>query len=130
MRGMRRRGYVKRNLMSLLMLLATLSLCAQSSPSEESYPMINPPAEMLHFLILGDGRAAIYFVEDEWIELSRLMWEDREATAKEAVKEAVVPILAENQVLKAQAGKDRLYKVGFWAALGAALAASVWALTK
>lgn len=92
--------------------------------------MINPPAEMLHFLILPDGREVIYFARDEWIELSRLMWEDREATAKEAVKEAVVPILAENQVLKSQAGKDRLYKVGFWAALAAAVTASVWAIAK
>jgi hypothetical protein len=50
--------------------------------------------------------------------------------AEEAVKVAVVPLLAENQVLKDETGRDRLYKYLFWVALAAAGGALVWAAIK
>lgn len=63
-------------------------------------------------MILDSGEVVIYFNEDEWIELSRLLWEDRIYTAQEAVKEAVIPLLAEKEELKRRARRGTLIGLG------------------
>lgn len=98
----------------LLTVLITQSVFGQLLPGTESRPpMILPPQEMMeNFLRLDDGRMVLYFDEAEWTELSRLMWEDRVETAMEAVKEAVIPLLAEVEELKRQRNRLRLFAWG------------------
>lgn len=62
--------------------------------------------------------------------MSRIMWEDRVETAFLAVKEAVIPLLAEKEVLEKEVKKNRLYKYGFWGAVGVAVVTTIIAIVK
>ncbi len=90
----------------LLTVLITPMLFGISS--EEDPPMMTPPPELQNFITLESGEVAIYFTEDQWIELSNLVWSAHVYFAEEAVKEAVVPLLAENEQLKKQARRWQL----------------------
>lgn len=62
--------------------------------------------------------------------MSRIMWEDRVETAFLAAKEAVIPLLAEKEVLEKEVKKNRLYKYGFWGAVGVAVVTTIIAIVK
>ena len=73
---------------------------------------------------------ALCFRESEWAEFSDLVYLATTAIAEEAVKEAVIPLLAENEVLKGQARAARLYKWGFWGVVGVAVVTTAIAVLK
>lgn len=120
---------MKKMLVTLFLAFLTLAVYPQSSPTTDPI-VITPPLEMQHFAILDSGEEVIYFTRDEWMELSRLLWEERVTTAEEAVKEAVVPLIAQNEVLERESRENKIYKYGMFGAFSLALGATIWALVK
>ena len=112
----------------LLMLLITPMMFGQSSttPTQET-PTLIPPPHLQRMEILPSGERVLVFSNDGWKEISKIVWTDRVRVAEKAVREAIVPLIIENQDLT---GRVKGWRTGTIVSVLAAVAAIAIAIFK